>query len=62
VLLIAAEKDTLCPAKYVQQAQQLIKGAAFFMVPNAGHFDVYKGKELQEMLTAQVGFFKKHLL
>jgi pimeloyl-ACP methyl ester carboxylesterase len=58
VLLIAAEEDKLCPAKYVQQAKQLIKGAEFFMVPNTGHFDVYKGKKLQEMLRRKWAFSK----
>jgi pimeloyl-ACP methyl ester carboxylesterase len=62
VLLIAAEKDTLCPAKSVQQAQERIQGAELLLMPNVGHFDVYQGKALETMLAAEVDFFRRHML
>jgi pimeloyl-ACP methyl ester carboxylesterase len=62
VLLVAAEKDTLCPAKFVQQAKERIQGAELLVLPNVGHFDVYQGAALETMLAAEVDFFKKHML
>lgn len=61
VLLVAAENDTLCPARYVQQASTMVEGSEFYMVPNAGHFDVYAGSKLEDMLEVETAFLKKHL-
>lgn len=67
-LLIAAQDDTLCPAKYVKEAHALIAGSEFYEVgssnnhANGGHFDIYEGKELQDSLEREVAFFQKHLL
>lgn len=61
VLLIAAEHDSLCPAKYIQMAKERIPNAEIITIPSAGHFDVYTGDELQTMLSAQVKFFNLHL-
>ena len=60
-LLIAAERDTLCPAKYIKQAKEKIQNAELLFLPDVGHFDVYVGKELDTVLSAQVDFFKKYL-
>ena len=63
VLLFAAEHDTLCPAKYVQQARERIGSRAeLHLIEDAGHFDVYRGEYLEAMLEKQVRFFKTHLL
>ena len=67
-LLIAAQDDTLCPAKYVKKAHALIAGSEYYEVgssnnhANGGHFDIYGGKELQDSLEREVAFFQKHLL
>lgn len=67
-LLIAAQDDTLCPAKYVREAHARIVGSEYYEVgssnkhANGGHFDIYKGKELQDSLEREVTFFQKHLL
>jgi pimeloyl-ACP methyl ester carboxylesterase len=60
-LLIAAEHDTLCPANYIKQAAGMINDAELLVLPGVGHFDVYSGEVLQQMLTTTVDFFKKHL-
>jgi dienelactone hydrolase len=62
VLLFAAEKDILCPTKFIQQAQGQIEGAELLVMPNVGYCDVYQGKALETMLAAEVDFFKKHML
>ena len=63
ILLIAAEYDTLCPAKYVQRAQQHLgtKRAKLVTLKNVGHFDAYQGNALQDILNVQVPFLKNHL-
>uniref|UniRef100_A0A7S3VE21 Serine aminopeptidase S33 domain-containing protein n=1 Tax=Chaetoceros debilis TaxID=122233 RepID=A0A7S3VE21_9STRA len=67
-LLIAAQDDTLCPAKYVKKAHALIAGSEYYEVGSSnnhahgGHFDIYGGKELQDSLEREVAFFQKHLL
>lgn len=59
--LIAAENDTLCPAKPTQEASNLIEGAKFMQLKGVGHFDVYTGKELQTILEETVAFLTKHV-
>lgn len=61
VLLVAAELDTLCPARYVTEASKRIHGSELFLLEGAGHFDVYKGEHLQKALDKEVPFLKKHL-
>lgn len=59
--LIAAEHDTLCPAKQAQEASNLIEGAKFVQLSGVGHFDVYTGTELQTTLEETVAFLTKHV-
>lgn len=61
VLLVAAEYDTLCPAKYVVAAAQLIQGSELHVLPGAGHFDVYKGEGLEKTIQLEVAFLRRHL-
>jgi pimeloyl-ACP methyl ester carboxylesterase len=60
-LLIAAEHDTLCPAKDAQQAAARMPNAEWLLLEGVGHFDVYQGHVLEQLLVATVDFFQKHL-
>jgi len=66
-LLIAAERDTLCPTGHVEATAQRIRAASnattteLLVLPGAGHFDVYHGDALQKTLTAEIAFLQKHL-
>lgn len=62
VLLIAAEHDTLCPATYVAAAKRRIARAEILTLQDVGHFDVYHGDALAQMLSRQVDFFHSNLL
>ena len=61
-LLVAAQDDTLCPAKYVREAHARIQGSEFYEHAHAGHFDIYRGQAFQDTLEKQVAFFQKHLI
>jgi len=60
-LLVAAEKDTLCPAMYAKHVAKRIENAELFLLDGAGHFDVY-GKELERVIQHEAAFLKKHLV
>uniref|UniRef100_A0A7S1ZZW9 Serine aminopeptidase S33 domain-containing protein n=1 Tax=Ditylum brightwellii TaxID=49249 RepID=A0A7S1ZZW9_9STRA len=60
-LLIAAEHDTLCPVEQVVKAAEIIEGAELLVLPGLGHFDVYSGDALKEILSSTTKFLKKHL-
>jgi len=61
--LVAAEGDTLCLAKYAEEAAARIGTAELFVLPGAGHFDVYRGEALEEVLRKEVSsFLRTHLL
>lgn len=60
-LLLAAENDTLCPAKYVEEAHNKIPKSEYYLSQNTGHFDIYDGRELVVSLEKEVLFFQKHL-
>jgi pimeloyl-ACP methyl ester carboxylesterase len=60
-LLIAAEHDTLCPAKEVEKAAKLIPNADLLVFPGAGHFDIFHGKFQAEVLATTIKFYQKHL-
>jgi pimeloyl-ACP methyl ester carboxylesterase len=60
-LLITAEQDTLCPAKEVVKAANLIPNAELLVFPGARHFDVYHDELLEQVLATTIEFFQKHL-
>mmetsp|Transcript_21 Transcript_21/g.41 ORF Transcript_21/g.41 Transcript_21/m.41 type:complete len:378 (+) Transcript_21:47-1180(+) len=61
-LLVAAENDTLCPAKAVENAAKLIGNSELLLLRGVGHFDVYHKEEvLQTILSTTVDFFKANL-
>eukprot|EP00980_Cylindrotheca_fusiformis_P004006 scaffold880_cov132-Cylindrotheca_fusiformis.AAC.2 len=60
-LLVAAESDTLCPAKQVAAAKERIPNSEILTLHGVGHFDVYQGDAFAEMLKQELVFFHKHL-
>jgi pimeloyl-ACP methyl ester carboxylesterase len=61
VLLVAAEHDSLCPPKYIQAAKERIPKSEILTLRGVGHFDIYHGDALSEMLSRQIKFFQTHL-
>jgi pimeloyl-ACP methyl ester carboxylesterase len=60
-LLVAAEKDTLCPAMYGKHVAKRIENMKLLLLDGAGHFDVY-GKEFDRVIEQEAAFLKKHLV
>jgi pimeloyl-ACP methyl ester carboxylesterase len=60
-LLMAAEQDTLSPAKEVVKAAKLIQIADLLVFPGAGHFDVFHDERLEQVLARTIEFYQKHL-
>jgi len=60
-LLIAAQNDTLCPAKEIEKAANLIGNAEVLVMPNAGHFDVYHTEVFDKVISTTIEFFQRHL-
>ena len=60
-LLVAAEKDTLCPAMYAKHIAKRIENVELLLLDGAGHFDVY-GTELERVIKHEAAFLKQHLL
>eukprot|EP00977_Amphora_coffeiformis_P017096 scaffold5479_cov199-Amphora_coffeaeformis.AAC.35 len=60
-LLLAAVQDTLCPVHYVRQAAAQIPQAELVELADAGHFDVYQGPILEQVLSTTVAFLQQHL-
>ena len=60
-LYIAAEHDTLCPAASCAAAVQKNPKIKLLVIPKVGHFDMYQGEILEQVLAKTVGFFQEHL-
>ena len=60
-LLVAAAQDTLGPVLYARQAAAKIPKANLVVLADAGHFDVYHGYVLEQVLSTTVTFLQKHL-
>ena len=60
-LIVAAQADTLCPARYAVSAAHTIPHAQLSMIPNVGHFDLYEGEGLRLVLAEMKAFLKQHL-
>lgn len=60
VLLIAAEKDTLCPVHYAKQMAQKLDNVQLMIIPQKNHFDVYSGQALEGILSASVQFLQQN--
>lgn len=43
-MLIVAQNDILCPAKYAKVAAATIPNAELVLLPDTGHFDLYAGR------------------
>lgn len=60
-LIVAAQADTLCPARYAVSAAQRIPRAHLAMIPNVGHFDLYQGEGLRQVLVEMTEFLKQQM-
>lgn len=60
VLYITAVKDALCPHEVIAAAVSATPRARQMIMP-CTHFDVYRGKEFEEVAEAEVAFLLEHL-
>jgi pimeloyl-ACP methyl ester carboxylesterase len=60
VLYITAVKDTLCPQEAIQAAVASTPRARQIVMP-CTHFDVYRGKEFEQVVEAETAFLLEHL-
>lgn len=61
-LLVAAQNDTLCPVRYAELAAQKVPKAELVVIPGKGHFDLYQGDGLQQVLSKMITFVKEQIL
>ena len=59
-LIIMAEHDSLIDKNAVAKTAARIPQATLIRLP-VGHFDVYKGKVFEQVVTEQTRFFYQHL-
>ena len=60
-LLIAAEKDTLCPSTHIKAAAARIPKAELLMLKGTGHFDVFRGDLQKKVILQTIEFLKRHV-
>jgi uncharacterized protein len=65
-LLIGAQNDTLCPAKYIERIQYKSNvknnpNVESIILKDHGHFDIYHDQTLQQILDATIDFYNRHL-
>lgn len=75
IMMIAAEKDTLCPLEFTKKAFRMISPTSgedvssgtrkLIVLKDAGHFDVYNNDDdrrlLNQVLLESLSFLKEHL-
>lgn len=59
--VLLAEKDTLIPARTVEQLAARMRRAELVRVP-LGHFDVYVGDAFEETANLEADFLERHLI
>ena len=60
-LILAAEQDSMCASKYAVSASQKISQADLALIPEMGHFDLYRGNGLKQVLSKTISFLKAHV-
>mmetsp|Transcript_10215 Transcript_10215/g.24551 ORF Transcript_10215/g.24551 Transcript_10215/m.24551 type:complete len:322 (+) Transcript_10215:422-1387(+) len=61
-LFIAAENDTLCPSSHVERVvSRSPSNVESIIINHKGHFDLYNGRLLEEIINATLDFYNRHL-
>ena len=63
-LFIASQNDTLCPSSHVERAVSMStsNNMESRIINDKGHFDVYSGRPLEEIINATLDFYNRHLM
>ena len=60
-LILAAQDDSMCASRFAVAAAQKIANAELALIPDKGHFDLYRGDGLQQVLARTTAFLKEHV-
>mmetsp|Transcript_26559 Transcript_26559/g.53982 ORF Transcript_26559/g.53982 Transcript_26559/m.53982 type:complete len:368 (+) Transcript_26559:18-1121(+) len=61
VSLVAAGDDTICRERYARSASEQIEGSELVVIPNVGHFGIWYGEPLEQVLDIQLNFLRRNL-